>query len=123
MGGASYSYVELENDYGKFYGTASSDGGGFSGVGTTDFSQETWKNEIISDLSGYDGFVINVASEDARTFKFDLSDDRWRFFRCSWDAFYEVPGGMEQTTIYVPFHSFQPRVIGFSVWWNEWIPF
>ena len=55
--------------------------------------------------------------------KFDLSDDRWRFSRCSWDAFYEVPGGMEQTTIYVPFHSFQPRVIGFSVWWNQWIPF
>lgn len=38
MGGASYSYVELENDYGKFYGEASSDGGGFSLVGTSDYS-------------------------------------------------------------------------------------
>ena len=42
MGGASYSYVEYENGYGKFYGTASSDGGGFSKVGIVDYSQDSW---------------------------------------------------------------------------------
>ena len=38
MGGKSYSYVDLENGYGKFYGIASSDGGGFSAVGNIDYS-------------------------------------------------------------------------------------
>ena len=66
MGGKSQSYVEYENTYGKFYGTANSDGGGFSSVRTTDYSQSSWKRfedmETIADLSQYDGIVLDVAS-------------------------------------------------------------
>ena len=79
--------------------------------------------KVIKDLSGYDGLVIDVSSQDPRTFKFDLTDDRWRFVLSAWEAMYEVPGGFQQTTIYVPFHSFRPRIIGFSTWWNNWIPY
>ena len=77
----------------------------------------------IYDLSAYDGLVINVASQDARTFKFDLTDDTWRFPPTAWEAMYEVPGGMQQTTVYIPFSSFKPRIIGFSTWWYKWNPF
>ena len=97
MGGKSYSYVDLENGYGKFYGIASSDGGGFSAVGTVDYSQDSWQEydqmKVIKDLSGYDGLVIEVSSQDPRTFKFDLTDDRRRFVPSAWEAMYEVPGG------------------------------
>ena len=79
--------------------------------------------DSMLDLSGYDGLVINVASKDARTYKFDLSDQRWRFPLTAWEAIYEVPGGFEETNVYIPFHSFLPRFIGFSTWWVEWVPF
>ena len=49
--------------------------------------------KVIKDLSGYDGLVIEVSSQDPRTFKFDLTDDRWRFVLSAWEAMYEVPGG------------------------------
>ena len=66
MGGAPYSYIEYQNGYGKFYGTASSDGGGFSKVGQIDYSNNGWQEfsdmNTIYDLSEYDGLVIEVAS-------------------------------------------------------------
>ena len=74
----------------------------------------------ILDLSEYDGIVIDVASEDARTYKFDLADSTWRWPQSGWEAMYEVPGGMEQTTIYIPFSSFKPSFIGFSTWWFKY---
>merc|ERR1712086_369630 len=43
MGGASYSYVQYEDGYGVFNGTAVSDGGGFSNTGTTDYPDGGWR--------------------------------------------------------------------------------
>ena len=48
MGGKSYSYINYEsatstgfpNGYGKFYGTASSEGGGFSLISNIDYGSE-----------------------------------------------------------------------------------
>ena len=43
MGGGSYSYSEYENGYGKFYGTAVEEGGGFSMI--NQFSQDDFTDE------------------------------------------------------------------------------
>ena len=49
MGGASYSYFEYENGYGKFYGDAVAAGGGFSKVSSTDFSKDNWAPYVGAD--------------------------------------------------------------------------
>ena len=119
MGGKSYSWCDLENGYGKFYGTASSDGGGFSYCSQTNFTD----SDLVTDFSGYDGLAIEVASQEARTLKFTLVDDKTRFPPQVWDAYFEVPGGMQYTTIYIPFQSFLPDFIGFPTYQSKYLFF
>ena len=109
MGGQSYSYVYYDsNGYGLFNGTANDDGGGFSNV--------KMRGDYSYDLSEYDGIVIDVASQDSRTYKFDLEDSTWRFWSVGWHALFEVEGGMNQQTIYIPFSNFNPRWLGITMW-------
>merc|ERR1711990_682524 len=63
MGGNSWSHCYLENDYGKMTGIASDVGGGFSICGTqynyqTDGMGADGEGQIMADLSGYDGLVL-----------------------------------------------------------------
>ena len=82
MGGQSYSYSDYEstsstnfpNGYGKFYGTASSDGGGFNILSNRNLGPEEdrededrprtrmYEYDELYDLSEYDGLMIKVAS-------------------------------------------------------------
>ena len=97
MGGQSYSYVQYEDGYGVFNGTAVSDGGGFSNTGTTDYPDGGWRGEQSLERQNwrkYDGLVIDVASLDARTYKFVLEDNRWRFPWISWESPFTVSAGM-----------------------------
>ena len=66
MGGKSYSWCDLESGYGKFYGIASSDGGGFSTCRMID------EKNVAADFSGYDGLVLEVASQDPLSLSFGL---------------------------------------------------
>ena len=61
-----------------------------------------------------------MASKDPRTYKFGIYDNVRRFPNSYFEAMFEVPGGMEQTTIYVPFSSFVSRFGGFTTWWLEY---
>ena len=76
MGGQSWSWCYLENDYGKFKGEASSDGGGFSLCRTGTIRD----GGIDISLTGYDGLVFDVASQNARTLKFNVGDKKERWF-------------------------------------------
>ena len=113
MGGKSYSYINYEstasgifpNGYGKFNGTSSSDGGGFSLISNIDYGPEDsndgsntkmYEYEKLFDLSEYDGLLINVASQDPRTYKVLLTDTRWRFPSfIYWEGLFETKGSFE----------------------------
>ena len=129
MGGQSYSYSDYEsttstnfpNGYGKFYGTASSDGGGFSilsnrNLGPTEDREDEdrprtrmYEYDELYDLSEYDGLMINVASKDPRTYKVLLTDTRFRVpFFIYWEGLFETKGDFEEEQIYIPFSNFYP---------------
>ena len=93
MGGQSYSYVNYENGYGVFNGTAVSEGGGFSNTGTTNYPDGGFKGEESMERQNWrkqDGLVIEVASLDTRTYKFNLNDNRWRFPPINWESEFTV---------------------------------
>ena len=76
------------------------------------------------DLSEYDGIVVDVAAENDMTMKLLLNDERWRWPKfMMWEGLFEVKGGLEQQTIYVPFKNFYPTTYGFSAWPYRFIPF
>ena len=142
MGGASYSYINYESTtstgfptgYGKFYGTASSVGGGFSLISNHDMGPESGRSgddnkrlemyeyPKLYDLSEYDGLMINVASQDPRTYKVLLTDTTWRWPSfIYWEGLFETKGNFEVEQIYIPFSNFYPTFGGFSMWPYRWI--
>ena len=67
MGGKSQSYIELvNNDYAKFSGTISSDGGGFCTTQSKELSP--------IDASQYDGIALTVSSDKNLIYKMALGD-------------------------------------------------
>lgn len=109
MGGKSQSYfVQQENDYDKFFGTLSTDGGGFCIAQTNKFVKPF-------DLSKYQGIALDVRSEKELTYKLGLTD-RSGFAVVNWAATFDVPatpaGSKTWTRIEVPFSEFIPTFLG-----------
>ena len=77
---------------------------------------------MLWDLSEYDGIAVEVASEEAGTYKVLLTDDRFRIpSYMYWEGLFETQGGLVEETVYIPFENFYPTAFGFSMWPYRWI--
>ena len=116
MGGQSYSYTNYDsNGYGKFYGTAVGEGGGFSLV-----YYRPKEGEVLS-ASDWDGVAVTVSSKDNYIYRVGLRDKVNRWIGVAFEKDFEVKAGLSDfQTIYIPFDDFYATWRGSSIWWYNY---